>query len=119
MYRGDFVDQLQHLRHAFQVPLAVLPVPRHLGDHLAEVHAHHRVAVDQSLELGEHRVQRDPLTLGRYAFPVAGQPCLKVILVIRQPAALTPHVPSCGVNSRGSSRKGIRHGRQLTIAGVI
>jgi hypothetical protein len=100
------------------VSLAVLPVPRHLGDHLAQVHAHHRVAVEQGLELGEHRVQRY-LTLGRYALPVTGEPCLKLILVIRQPAALTPNVPGRGVNSRSSSRKGIRHGRHLTSAGVI
>ena len=47
----------------------------------------HRVAVDQGLELGQHRARRNLPDLGRYAFLVAGQPCLKVILLIRQPAA--------------------------------
>jgi hypothetical protein len=110
---------LQHPPRTFQMPLAVLSVPRHLGDHLVEVHAHHRVAVDQSLELGEHRGQRELLTLGRYALPVTGQPRLKRILARRQPATLAPHVPSRGVDRRGSSRKGVRHGRQLSSVGVI
>jgi hypothetical protein len=48
---------------------------------------------------------------GSHALPVTRQPCLKVVLAVRQPAALTPHVPSRRLNSRGSSRKGIRHGR--------
>ncbi|HEX3958520.1 MAG TPA: hypothetical protein VHZ03_18140 [Trebonia sp.] len=117
--RQHFIDQLQQLLHAFQVPRAVLPAPRHLGDHLAEVHAHHRVAVDQLLELGEHRVHGGLPALGRYALPVTGQPCLKPILVTWQPATLMPHVPSRGVNSRRSSRRGIRHGRNLTSAGDI
>jgi hypothetical protein len=113
--RQHFIDQLQQLLHAFQVPRAVLPAPRHLGDHLAEVHAHHRVAVDQLLELGEHRVQRNVPAPDRNALAVSGQPSLKVTLVIRQPATLAPRVPSRGV----TSRKRIRHGRNLTSAGDI
>src|SRR5581483_11523045 len=80
-------------------------------DHLVEVHAYHGVTVDQRLELGDHRVQLDLPAPGGHALPVTRQPCLKIVLAIRQPATLTPHVPSRRLNSCGSSHMGIRHGR--------
>jgi hypothetical protein len=45
----------------------MMPGPRHLSDHLVEVHAHHRIAVDQLLELCEHGMQHRLRTLGVHA----------------------------------------------------
>ena len=35
----------------------------HLGDHLVDVHAQHRIAVEQLPELGRHGMQHDLLAL--------------------------------------------------------
>ena len=49
---------------------------RHLLDHLVQIHPHHRIAVDQLLELHQHRMKHD-LLVGRNPFPVPGQPVLQ------------------------------------------
>ena len=84
------VDQPQHLLDTGQVPLAVVPVARDLLDHPLEVHAHDGVAVDELLELDDHRVQRRVLATGLGPLPMPLEPGLQIFLRVGEP----PGTPS-------------------------
>ena len=61
------------------MPLAVPLGARHLLDHLVTLHAHHRIGVDQLLELLDRGVQRDARPC-RHPLAVTGEPRLEVVL---------------------------------------
>jgi hypothetical protein len=84
-----------------------------------EGESHHGIAVDQRLELGQHRVQHGLPALGRYSLAVAGQPVLERVLAARQPASPTPRVSVIEWSVAELAAKRSVIGPRLTSAGVI
>ena len=66
------------------------------SDHLRDVHAHHGIGIDQLLELGEHRMQRDLCAFGFHPLAVTSKPSLQALVIPRQPARPAPHIPVIG-----------------------
>lgn len=76
------------------------------SDHLMDVHAHHGIGIDQLLELGEHRMQRDLFALPS---PVSGdqQAILQFVVIVwpNEPGRRRRSRPSVTVVTRTEPRR--------------